>query len=127
MKKILRRLYKKSEDFLSQRGLNRYFIVRASSDILRSHLKSNFVEVNGHKIFLDSLDSLRLSINGIYEEFETQMLKKIINKEETVVDIGANIGYYTLIFAKLVGDKGKVFAFEPEPNNFELLKKKCED
>jgi FkbM family methyltransferase len=41
-----------------------------------------------------------------------------------VVDIGANIGYYTLIAARLVGKKGTVYAFEPEPTNYKLL---CEN
>jgi FkbM family methyltransferase len=50
---------------------------------------------------------------------------RIVKLNNIVVDIGANIGYYTLIFAKLVGRKeGKVIAFEPESHNFQLLKKR---
>jgi len=126
MKRILRRLYKKCEDVLSRRGLDRFYIVKASAHLLKSQLKSDFVEIDGHKMFLDPLDSLRLSIKGVYEEFETEIVKKIIKKGDVVVDMGANIGYYTLIFAKLVGDGGKVFAFEPEPANFDLLEKNLE-
>lgn len=43
-----------------------------------------------------------------------------------IVDIGAHIGYYTLIAANLIGKDGKVFAFEPAPDNFALLKKNVE-
>ena len=43
-----------------------------------------------------------------------------------VVDVGANIGYYTLIFAKLVEKNWMVFASEPDPDNFALLKKNTE-
>lgn len=86
----------------------------------------NFAYVQGHKMFLDSKDSLRLSIYGIYEEFETKLIKKQIKQGDIVLDIGANIGYYTLIFAKLVGKNGKVYAFEPDPTNFAILKKNVE-
>jgi len=65
-------------------------------------------------MFLDSCDSLQLSINEIYEPIETNFVKDKIKEKNIVLDIGANIGYYTLIFAKLVGNNGKVFAFEPE-------------
>jgi len=126
MKKIFRYGYKKIEDILSHRGFGRYHVVKSSAHFLKSQLKSDFVEIEGRKMFLDAQDSLRLSIKGVYEEFETEIVKKIIKKGDVVVDIGANIGYYTLLFAKLVGNDGKVFAFEPEPTNFELLKKNSE-
>lgn len=41
----------------------------------------------------------------------------------TVIDVGANIGFYTAFMANIVGEKGRVYAFEPSPHNFNLLKK----
>ncbi len=82
--------------------------------------------VYGHKMFLDKKDFLELAKYGFYEKSITELIKKKVKKGDVVLDIGANIGYYTLIFAKLVGKKGKVFAFEPEPTNFSLLKKNVE-
>lgn len=83
--------------------------------------------VHGHKMYLDDKDSLGLlSNNGIFEEQEVAVVKEQVKSGDTVLDIGANIGYYTLIFAKLVGKQGKVFAFEPEPDNFALLQKNIE-
>ena len=38
------------------------------------------------------------------------------------MDLGANIGYITLLMAELVGPNGRIYAIEPDPSNFELLK-----
>jgi FkbM family methyltransferase len=61
-----------------------------------------------------------------FEKFETKLFKSLIRKGMVVVDIGAYVGHYTLIAADLVGEKGKVFAFEPDPDNFALLLKNLE-
>ena len=48
-------------------------------------------------------------------------MKSIVKPGMTVVDIGANIGFYTKILSHLVGPRGTVYAFEPDPANFSRL------
>jgi len=126
MRKILIPIYKKGFKILDGSGIGSFYPVKVINRFIIHRLKSSFAEVQGNKMFLDSKDSLLFSIIGAYEPFETELVKKEIKKGDVVLDLGANIGYYTLIFAKLVGEKGKVFAFEPEPDNFALLKKNVE-
>lgn len=62
---------------------------------------------------------------ALSEREEIDLMKNTIKPGDVVVDVGANIGFYTLLFSDLVGSKGKVYAFEPEPENFEHLRKLC--
>jgi len=55
---------------------------------------------------------------GNYELLETAFVERYLQSGMTAFDIGANIGMYTMLFAKLVGPNGRVFAFEPEHRNF---------
>jgi len=102
------------------------------SKIFMSKIRSvkipSSIELFGNKMYLkkQSFVSWKLSQEGIYEETETRYVMDQIKEGQIVLDIGANIGYYTLIFANLVGKKGHVFAFEPEPDNFDVLKKNVE-
>jgi FkbM family methyltransferase len=58
---------------------------------------------------------------GTWEPEVTEALKRTVLPGWTVVDIGAHIGYHTLLLAKLAGSQGKVFAFEPTPETFQVL------
>jgi FkbM family methyltransferase len=49
------------------------------------------------------------------------VLKSAVKPGMTILDIGANIGFYTKLFSKLVGKHGKVYAFEPDDLNFKYL------
>ena len=48
--------------------------------------------------------------------------KNLIRSGDTVLDIGANVGYYSMLFAKWVGSNGKLIAVEPVPAFMEMLK-----
>ncbi len=84
------------------------------------------LKVQGNKLYVDTRDegvSRLLIEDGIIEPAITHLFRSILKEGMTVVDIGANLGYYTLLSARLVGKHGKVYAFEPVPHNFKLLEK----
>ena len=58
-----------------------------------------------------------------WEHHVTRVFYNVVKDGLTVVDVGANIGYYTLLGARLVGERGRVYALEPEPGNFRLLQR----
>jgi len=91
-------------------------------------IEEDFAIVHGNKMFLPSNRGGRFgkkdpAITGIFDPIETSFVKNELKKDQIVLDIGAGVGYYTLLFADIVGENGKVFAFEPEPKNYNLLKK----
>jgi FkbM family methyltransferase len=60
-------------------------------------------------------------------EFRHNKLSEVIPKDSIVLDIGAHVGGFSLIFGSCVGEKGKVLAFEPNPKTFESLKYKADN
>lgn len=54
---------------------------------------------------------------GLYELDTARLIKRLLKPGDHFVDAGANLGYFTLLAAKLVGSNGMVDAFEPHPTN----------
>jgi len=74
----------------------------------------------------DQMISAKLREDRCWEAYETALTLKHLQPGDVYVDVGANIGYYTLVAAQRVGVQGKVFAYEPDPDNFKLLKHNVE-
>ena len=60
-------------------------------------------------------------VSSSYEPHVEQFIKRVLKPGNTCIDIGANVGYYTLFFAKCVGTNGRVISFEPTPKSFAIL------
>ena len=125
-------IFKKIAKYCSKLGLGRsqkmVNLYEETFSKINSGVRSEYIEIDGQKLFLDKEDSLLLSTRkNNYDRFEIECLKQLIKEGDTVVDLGANIGYYTLILAQLVGKSGHVYAFEPEPSNFEILSKNVKE
>jgi FkbM family methyltransferase len=82
------------------------------------------VETDWGPLFIDARDEVirpALEQHRIWEPGETDLILAWLRPGMTFVDIGAHVGYYTLMAARRVAPGGLVFAFEPSPRNYELL------
>jgi len=89
-------------------------------------MSEEIISVLDFKMIIDPKDSVvstKLKKYHVYELKDINILKIEIKKDSNVIDVGAHIGYYTLLLSKLVGEKGRVFSFEPSSNNFSYLEK----
>lgn len=135
LKPILFSIFEKVSKLIWGHGLGKIPYALRVYDFIFCHLwpNRNIIEVQGSKMYVNlgadfflrkTFESYIISPN--WEELMTQMFKKVVKEGDNVVDLGANLGYYTLLTARLVGSKGKVYAFEPEPLNYKLLIKNIE-
>jgi FkbM family methyltransferase len=74
---------------------------------------------------LNDLISKSLIEYGEWAQIEIDTLAKFIKPGDTVIDAGAYIGTHTIAFAKIIGNSGRVLAFEPNPVAFKILKNNC--
>ena len=85
------------------------------------------VETPGGRLFVSDADqgsvARALRNKGRYEKDWTAWMRANIGTGLNVVDVGANLGYYTVLLASLVGPTGRVTACEPDPGNAALLRR----
>jgi FkbM family methyltransferase len=79
--------------------------------------------LRGYRWLLGSGGKLARFIFGGYESASTARFGDLIAPGDTVFDIGAHFGYYTLLASKQVGPEGRVVAFEPQPRNAHFLRR----
>jgi FkbM family methyltransferase len=83
------------------------------------------VDCHGMRLHVDIRDQQgvggQLYIKRDFEPEETEFLLSALKPGMVVVDIGANLGYYTVLAAKAVGPTGMVVAFEPDQTNYQML------
>src|SRR5688572_22813961 len=92
----------------------------------RRVLGRRFIEkrIYDYVLLLDSDDpgiSSQLLSHGSREPEQKFIIESMVKPGMVAFDLGANLGYYTIMMARLVGDSGRVYAVEPFPDNFRLL------
>lgn len=114
-KAILRRSFFKGQDRLFN-----YFFTRNKLDVgmqVVEPITGNFKINCDTKTWIGA----KIMFLGDYEAELKSVFKSLLKSGDVIVDIGANIGFHSLYFAELVGEKGKVISFEPVPYNFSSL------
>ncbi len=124
MRDLVLLAYERASGLLRGHGLRRALPgVSRTHDALVRRLERGIELVHGRRMVLDPLDSLGIR-SGPYEYFASQVLvPRLVRAGWSVADVGAHIGYYTLILAGHVGPAGQVYAFEPDRANFALLER----
>jgi FkbM family methyltransferase len=79
-----------------------------------------------YKLYVDTRDSglcAHLLLDGFWEMGLTMHMARTVRRGMTAIDVGANFGYYTILFGALVGEPGQVVAVEPAPVTAAMLRR----
>jgi len=88
--------------------------------------KKNYVQIEGYKLYINPMDtvvSATLAKTGTWEPFVSKQFIQIAKKARTIVDVGGNIGYFSLLGAACSKSTAEIFVFEPDEVNFQSLTK----
>lgn len=116
---------------LCSRGISpavKYLIRRCIYEFRKRVLRQRLIDIKVHdfRMNIDLNDpgiSRTLMLFGTREKEHIYILKRELSPGNVVLDIGANIGYYVLMEAGIVGQSGYIYAMEPSPSNVDILKR----
>jgi FkbM family methyltransferase len=137
-------VYKKTlSDMIKKHGcvLTVYLIVKLFFLLIHRNIKWLFIrllnknekiiKIFGREIIVNIQDSgidflenslpKQLVLDGTREVEATKIIKNLLKKGDVILEAGANVGYYVLLESKIVKNKGKIYAMEPEPKNYNYL------
>lgn len=108
---------------VSAKGLARYVARNVGAAAAATRLSPVRKDVRGVKMHLDLTQSIdaKLFYTSEHEPETLALMKSVINPGDNIVDVGANIGYFTPNFARMVGPEGRVVAFEPSDWTYDKL------
>lgn len=107
--------------------MSKYVLRRILYSIQKNIMQQRHVirKIHNYEMVLDLYDlglSRVLTFFGTRELDHKLILERELKEGMTVLDLGANIGYYAIMESKLIGDSGFIYALEPHPANVALLK-----
>lgn len=110
-------------------GLRRFRLLDRAYLGLFDRLRPDVARARGHRFHVSPTDTVvaqDLLVRGAWEPFESTLFERAVRPGMVVFCLGAHIGYYALLAARRVGPRGRVYAFEPGPENFRLLVRNVE-
>jgi FkbM family methyltransferase len=93
-------------------------VISAGADVLVTEVEGMIVGVPGKEWRVAAYHAFR----GAMEPGLTKYFRSVVTPGAVVVDVGANVGFYTLLAAKLLQGQGKIYSFEPAPRTYAILK-----
>jgi FkbM family methyltransferase len=113
---------------------DRFTVVRATRDLLvrlvaREGSAILFLTPYGFQILLPATYTslIIMALDGVlFHPALLELSRRVIRAGDIVVDGGSNVGFFALLAARLLGKNGRVFAFEPDPESFLLLRRNVE-
>lgn len=115
---------------LMGKGYGKLPVIRSFVAWYKKQNKPEYVMIEGRRLYLNPQDeelAPYLAMHGYFEKMETELVRQYVQPGMRVLDVGANIGYFTVLCSALVGKEGSIVAIEPDVTNYSFLEKSVQE